>query len=84
MEATTVATKPVKTEEERTDTLDATHRCDTCGAQAYYQPIFGDGTYLLFCNHHWHKNLDALKNVMVTKVDESWKLTQDRLQGSEN
>ena len=41
-------------------TLDASHRCDVCGSQAYIQTIGTSGD-LLFCAHHYQGILDNEK-----------------------
>lgn len=42
---------------EKTRTLNALDRCDSCGAQAYVW-IKGDSGELLFCSHHYNKIVD--------------------------
>jgi hypothetical protein len=37
--------------------LDATNRCDSCGAQAYVM-VTGVKGELLFCAHHYNKIMD--------------------------
>ena len=45
--------------------LDTTHRCDRCGAQAYFQVTLESNTLILtFCRHHWH----AVRHVLSTQV----------------
>jgi hypothetical protein len=41
-------------------TLDASHRCDVCGSQAYVQTIGTSGD-LLFCAHHYQGIVDNEK-----------------------
>jgi hypothetical protein len=41
-------------------TLDASHRCDLCGAQAYVQTLGVTGD-LLFCAHHYESILNNEK-----------------------
>lgn len=53
-------------------TLDITHRCDTCGAQAYVKAVMkSNGLPLLFCAHHGHKSESALRPLTVDWIDES-------------
>lgn len=44
--------------EEKVWLLDATDRCDRCGAQAYVRVIGKSGSGLLFCGHHYNKVMD--------------------------
>lgn len=44
--------------------LDATHRCDRCGAQAYVAAMFGAGP-LLFCRHHANGHEAAILAAIV-------------------
>lgn len=46
--------------QEKQWTLDATDRCDVCGAQAYVQTIGATGD-LLFCAHHYEGILNNEK-----------------------
>ena len=55
--------------------LDATDRCDRCGAQAYVRTVLGSGSELLFCNHHWQQNEDRLREIAVSIHDESDRLS---------
>ena len=42
--------------------LNATHRCDACGAQAYVRVVLeSTGGELLFCGHHARAVEDALR-----------------------
>ena len=68
----------------RKPTLNATHRCDRCGAQAYVRVFLKSGNDLLFCGHHFERNLAAMAPVMRGKIDERHRLVQNKLQGSEN
>lgn len=40
--------------------LNATDRCDQCGAQAFVQTFFSSG-YLLFCAHHYKEHEASLE-----------------------
>ncbi len=55
--------------------LTAEDRCDRCGAQAYLRVELQSGGELLFCAHHAREHGDKLKEVAVTVVDETHKLT---------
>lgn len=59
-------------------------RCDVCSAQAVFEWMKNDQD-LLFCRHHSLKNADqlTLQGFSVT-VDETEKLTPNKLVGSEN
>ncbi|CAA9387113.1 hypothetical protein [uncultured Nocardioides sp.] len=55
--------------------LTAADRCDRCGAQAYLRVELQSGGELLFCAHHAREHADALREVAVTVVDETHKLS---------
>jgi hypothetical protein len=55
--------------------LTAADRCDRCGAQAYLRVELQSGGELLFCAHHAREHGDKLKEIAVTVVDETDKLT---------
>ncbi|WP_248582035.1 hypothetical protein [Nocardioides sp. InS609-2] len=55
--------------------LSAADRCDRCGAQAYLRVELQSGGELLFCAHHAREHADALREVAVTVVDETHKLS---------
>jgi len=55
--------------------LTAADRCDRCGAQAYLRVELQTGGELLFCAHHAREHGDKLKEVAVTVIDETHKLT---------
>ena len=63
--------------EETTYLLDASDRCDNCGAQAYFRCFFDRGT-LDFCYHHYNKFSPKLTEVMLDVIDESDKLHNPR------
>lgn len=73
-------------EKPRQYTLNSTHRCDRDGAQAYVRAILEGGLDLLFCRHHWlaFKPIMEKQGIINSFVDESDRLVQNRLQGSEN
>lgn len=63
--------------------LNATDRCDRCGAQAYV--IGRKGLQeLLFCGHHGRKFTPGLVGAGFMVEDNTALLTEDRLTGSEN
>jgi hypothetical protein len=48
-------------------------RCDSCGAQAYFQVNFDNGQ-LMFCSHHYRKSEAKLLTQAVSIRDESAQL----------
>lgn len=81
-----LATTPPKTNH-----LNATHRCDSCSAAAYVKvnliktDKIPEGSFLLFCGHHFAQNELALMPLMNGKpIDERHKLVYDRQTGTEN
>lgn len=42
------------------DALTAADRCDKCSARAGIRVANDSGLALMFCNHHWAENHDAL------------------------
>ena len=62
---TTVAERPA---------LNATDRCDRCGAQAYVRVELTGGAELLFCAHHARAHEDKLRDVAVSIHDETGRL----------
>lgn len=55
-------------------TLDASDRCDRCGAQAYMRVTLSSGGELLFCAHHGRAHQDKLQQVALDIQDETGKL----------
>lgn len=51
--------------------LDATDRCDRCGAQAYLSVVLASGSELLFCAHHAKAHQDKLQQVALKIQDET-------------
>ena len=51
--------------------LNASDRCDRCGAQAYVRVTMASGFDLLFCSHHSKEHADKLKQVALTIHDET-------------
>lgn len=64
---TAVAPKPALTAEDR---------CDRCGAQAYLRVELQSGGELLFCAHHAREHGDKLREIAVTVVDETHRLSE--------
>lgn len=56
-------------------TLDASDRCDRCGAQAYMRVTLGSGGELLFCAHHARAHSDKLRQVAITIQDETHRIS---------
>ncbi|GAA2068479.1 hypothetical protein GCM10009821_00310 [Aeromicrobium halocynthiae] len=54
--------------------LNATDRCDRCGAQAYVRVELDGGAELLFCAHHAREHEDKLRAVAVAIHDETGRL----------
>lgn len=54
--------------------LDATDRCDRCGAQAYLRVVMASGSELLFCAHHARAHQDKLQQVALKIQDETAKV----------
>lgn len=56
-------------------TLTAQDRCDSCGAQAYFEVTipYGDGKagVLLFCVHHFREGEKKLRSIAISITDES-------------
>lgn len=63
-------------------TLDASHRCDSCGAQAYVQTLGVTGD-LLFCAHHYEgilnneKAQEAMTQFAYQVIDEREHLQEE-------
>lgn len=55
-------------------TLDASDRCDRCGAQAYLRVTLNSGGQLLFCAHHGRAHQDKLQQVALKIQDETARL----------
>lgn len=53
--------------------LNATDRCDECGAQAYIRVELATGE-LLFCGHHGNEKREALEPIAISWHDETEKL----------
>jgi hypothetical protein len=55
--------------------LNASDRCDRCGAQAYVRVTLANGFDLLFCAHHGKEHADKLKQVALKIHDESERIS---------
>lgn len=53
--------------------LNASDRCDECGAQAYIRVVLASGE-LLFCGHHGNEKREALELIAISWQDETEKL----------
>ena len=51
--------------------LNASDRCDRCGAQAYVRVTMTSGFELLFCAHHGREHEDKLRQVALKIHDET-------------
>ena len=58
-------------------------RCDSCSAEALVL-VKGVTGELMFCNHHYNKHSKALEIFAYEIINESDKLIQNKLIGSEN
>lgn len=59
--------------ENKSDTLNASDRCDQCGSQAF---VWAEGTSgdLLFCRHHFLKHEENIRDWAFNIIDETWKI----------
>lgn len=55
--------------------LDASDRCDRCGAQAYVRVVLSSGGELLFCAHHGRAHSDKLEQVALSIQDDSHRIS---------
>lgn len=55
--------------------LTAADRCDRCGAQAYLRVELRSGGELLFCAHHAREHGEKIKELAITVIDETHRLT---------
>lgn len=55
--------------------LDATDRCDRCGAQAYVRATMAAGGELLFCGHHARQFETKVRPLAAEWLDETDRLT---------
>ena len=56
--------------------MNAMHRCDRCGAQAYAWVLLRSRQDLLFCAHHYRQHASALAEVAVAIQDETHRLAR--------
>jgi hypothetical protein len=54
--------------------LNASDRCDRCGAQAFVRVTMANGFELFFCSHHSKEHADKLKQVALKIHDESQRI----------
>lgn len=83
-EETAVENKIIRVTNPKDFQLFAAHRGDCCGAQAYFKVQFYTGGMLLFCRKHYLYNEKELLPIALQVIDESIKLFENRLVGSEN
>jgi hypothetical protein len=62
--------------------MNAVHRCDRCGAQAYVRVLLPSRQDLLFCAHHYRQHAPALAEVAIAIQDETYRLARDDWPGS--
>jgi hypothetical protein len=67
-----------------TGPMNAVHRCDRCGAQAYVRVLLRSRHDLLFCAHHYRQHAPALAKVAVEIQDETARLAPGDWPGSRN
>jgi hypothetical protein len=56
--------------------LNAAHRCDRCGAQAYVRVLLHTRQDLLFCAHHYRQHAPALDKVAAQIQDQTGRLAR--------
>lgn len=61
------------TEINETAELNASDRCDVCGAQAYIRVALASGE-LMFCSHHGNEKKAQLEPIALSWHDETEKL----------
>jgi len=71
-----------KIKEEVKYQLTALDRCDRCGSQAWVKATGVNGE-LLFCSHHYNKVKKSLSEWAFEIIDETERLQENRLTGSE-
>ena len=60
----------------RSTLMNAIHRCDRCGAQAYVWVLLRSHRELLFCGHHYRQHAVALATVAAKIQDETQRLAR--------
>ena len=56
--------------------VNAAHRCDRCGAQAYVWVLLHSRRDLLFCAHHYRQHAPALAKVAAEIQDRTDRLAR--------
>ena len=64
------------------DPMNAVHRCDRCGAQAWVRVLLCSHHDLLFCAHHYRQHAPALAQVAAAIQDETHRLARGEWPGS--
>ena len=59
-----------------TTPMNAVHRCDRCGAQAYVRVLLYSRRDLVFCAHHYRQHAPALAKIAAEIQDETDRLTR--------
>ena len=62
--------------------MNALHRCDRCGAQAYVRVVLHTRQELLFCGQHYRQHAPALAKVAAGIQDETQRLVRADWPGS--
>ena len=62
--------------------INALHRCDRCGAQAYVRVLLHSHQDLLFCAHHYRQHAPMLAKVAAHIHDETERLQRSEWSGS--
>ena len=62
--------------------INAVHRCDRCGAQAYVRVLLHSHQDLLFCAHHYRQHAPMLATVAAHIHDETERLQRSEWSGS--
>ena len=58
----------------RSTAMNAMHRCDRCGVQAYVRVLLRSRQELLFCGHHYRQHAPALAKVAAEIQDQTQRL----------
>ena len=66
-----------------TTPMNAVHRCDRCGAQAYVRVLLHSRRDLVFCAHHYRQHAPALAKMAAEIQDETDRLTRGDGSGSQ-
>jgi len=57
-------------QEESISKILSRHQCDRCIAKACYMTVFDSGD-LYFCNHHFRKHEESIREIAYYVIDES-------------